>query len=962
MASILHAHQWDTADTQKYIALGPARDEICLYESPLSDNSVVKRFGRGDFESIQSFAYSSVEPGLVGIGQSSGSISLFNIEHQDFPLVTLKPKQARPCNSVSFSKNGLLAAGLDKVRNDNCLLIWDEDQYLSHSDSTDPSDPAKAPLHGYIPNEVISSVAFLPNSPNNLLCGSYKFLRELDVRTNIHSFQCPAKYTHNICVNPTNDTYFSSCSEDGSLAIWDRRYMKAGQSASEPALFMARLFSEPAQRKGSTYTPAFRFSSVRWDEFTVLHDGDLIRRWQMGIVPGSTRNASWAARSSSQETLDNNTDSRHSYFSKNDTLFISSVLDSKTDLDRVAGFDYASDPSNKYHVSFMCIRHSGQVFKMHVLESPDSVQFDPYNDLAILEPERCTIWESSASSSNTTNRKPSNAEVELPDQLANTSIAPTTPTTQRSKRHFSVHSDESILEPDEDDEIGNHTEELSAESAISVLENDISVSIRRRALAGYSTDCETNVEILSMDSSQNTANINYLKSAWRWLSLAYKSESKGTMQCNGLDLGFEGVASIWEGAKGLQGQARYQTKTVTDKDFTAAVSRIINGKKKIFTSSAVRGGPKEVQRQLCLRVAGWNFELSSLEEKLVELEKSGKHEKAAGWAVFHGDVARAVTSLAGSRKERLRLMSTAVAGYLAYKDSDGNSPWREQCRKLASELENAYLRAIFAYIADGSWLDVLDEISLPLVERLGIALRFLSDNDLTVYLNQLTERAMNRGDLEGIVLTGLTPKVVPLLQSYVNKTSDVQTASLLVSFGCPRYFKDSRADCWVVSYCHLLNSWKMFSQRAKLNVARTRLSKRSTGEITTDPVPKQVFLRCSHCKKVMEGPSANPKHGGTIPFTALRQRLKPDFADAANRCENCRGPLPRCAICLLPMGTLSATNPAESKAVQLTAQFDKWPVFCFSCNHGYHAGHADEWFARYDMCPVPECHCLCNSS
>ena len=49
---------------------------------------------------------------------------------------------------------------------------------------------------------------------------------------------------------------------------------------------------------------------------------------------------------------------------------------------------------------------------------------------------------------------------------------------------------------------------------------------------------------------------------------------------------------------------------------------------------------------------------------------------------------------------------------------------------MALELDDPYLRAIFAFIADDDWWDVLDESSLSLRERLGIALCFLSDKDL----------------------------------------------------------------------------------------------------------------------------------------------------------------------------------------------------------------------------------------
>ena len=40
------------------------------------------------------------------------------------------------------------------------------------------------------------------------------------------------------------------------------------------------------------------------------------------------------------------------------------------------------------------------------------------------------------------------------------------------------------------------------------------------------------------------------------------------------------------------------------------------------------------------------------------------------------------------------------------------------------------MRAIFAYLASGDWSDVLDEHDLPLKDKVGIALRFLSDDEV----------------------------------------------------------------------------------------------------------------------------------------------------------------------------------------------------------------------------------------
>lgn len=45
------------------------------------------------------------------------------------------------------------------------------------------------------------------------------------------------------------------------------------------------------------------------------------------------------------------------------------------------------------------------------------------------------------------------------------------------------------------------------------------------------------------------------------------------------------------------------------------------------------------------------------------------------------------------------------------------------------------------------------------------------------YIDKLTNEMKDAGNLEGILLTGLTKDGVDLMESYVDRTADVQTAS-----------------------------------------------------------------------------------------------------------------------------------------------------------------------------------------
>jgi hypothetical protein len=72
---------------------------------------------------------------LIAVGCSNGKTILtrtqsftgsFSIKQDEF-IAEYVPKHARACNVVDFcpSQNQWLLSGLDKVRNDHCVLVWD---------------------------------------------------------------------------------------------------------------------------------------------------------------------------------------------------------------------------------------------------------------------------------------------------------------------------------------------------------------------------------------------------------------------------------------------------------------------------------------------------------------------------------------------------------------------------------------------------------------------------------------------------------------------------------------------------------------------------------------------------------------------------------------------------------------------------------------------------------------------
>lgn len=267
------------------------------------------------------------------------------------------------------------------------------------------------------------------------------------------------------------------------------------------------------------------------------------------------------------------------------------------------------------------------------------------------------------------------------------------------------------------------------------LGNDITVTMKKRAEKGYAVKENPNFS-LKEDPD--------LEDMWQWLRGAEESTCNNGMISGWYDLSYLGVYSIWTGILGtneesrlLKGQFRKQEHRM--RELALSCSEINTRNERDEFHGLITN--HHAQRRLALAMCGWDFPYKQLEPRLQEMERKGQFAKAAGWALFHNDFDRCIEALMKGGQE-MKLISTAVAGYTAQyrgRGSDekhqGLTTWKELCRTMAVELEDPYLRAIFAFVANGEWKDVLDEYGLPIKEKLGIALRFLRDED--VRLSQL---------------------------------------------------------------------------------------------------------------------------------------------------------------------------------------------------------------------------------
>jgi WD repeat-containing protein mio len=134
---------------------------------------------------FRAFDWSTSDESLIAVGQSSGEATILRMGDDSNEMLSFPIRNQRYCNAVAFSTHGLLAAGLDKVRNDFCLNIWDVNQRLAARNikALTIDRHALEPLRKLASSEPIASIKFFRDQPDTLVTGvKGQFVRLYDLR------------------------------------------------------------------------------------------------------------------------------------------------------------------------------------------------------------------------------------------------------------------------------------------------------------------------------------------------------------------------------------------------------------------------------------------------------------------------------------------------------------------------------------------------------------------------------------------------------------------------------------------------------------------------------------------------------------------------------------------------------------------------------------------------------------
>ncbi|KIW73137.1 hypothetical protein PV04_01278 [Phialophora macrospora] len=868
---------------------------------------------------------------LVVVGQAGGEATLLNIAEGRQDSLSFQVRSQRLCNAVALNTQNLLAAGLDKVRTDFCLNIWDFNQRMPVPGSKGFSKNYSDPLHKLASGEPITSLKFFQDDPSLLVAGvKGQFVRLYDLREPSagNGLQFATRCVHNLAIDWLDENYFASCypTNDPSICVWDRRMISR---VNTPHMgFQNNENRQPElslELKNAIQTPgtiwSLRFSKAQRGCLGVLSSTGNLKMYNLGRDFSETsrveqQDTPWETSQPQDIYLDRTQDIAKQYADP------SAPMEEKS---RIVSFDFLTSTTKTKRPKILVLNGHGQVKLTFPSPLPTPTTLAPPGFLC-----------KGASSIELTSLESTEVGATINQARRRAQPRNTLRKTFKQSRHTKTGADGRRMSSQDDQ--AWHADLGFYETDVPFSDILILLSVQRlRCEAGYLLNPSQNKAIVS-DS-------HWLQSFWAWVERAAKISKNGNMTQDNLDLSYAGVYSLWMEVIDLKNRTLGPSSN--------KLGRIIESLVRRLNIPAINSVDTEyaANRQLCLHSAGLAWSAEELEVMVKRLVAKNQHTKAAALALFAMDrklAYKALRNKTANQSHKMLAMAiagafkrtkTGVSGTVTGDESDEEDDWAATIASLADELTDPYARAILAYVKTGDWSNVVAEESLPLKYRVCVVLRHYDDSRLTNYIAQATKDAVAAGDIEGILLTGTaTQASFDLMSNYVQRFGDLQTAVLALCPAVPRYLDEEtvtrKFTAWKDAYRHMMNSWNLRFHRVRFDIACQNAAKDESGRALIPPAKQQVRLVCQYCSQSLAHEAGT--NGETSPAyktvdTPRHPLSKEKAAAIGTVCPKCERHLPRCGVCDMWLGvpdesylpwyrTLQASKHEAGKAsLDLTA-------------------------------------------
>ncbi|EFC41387.1 hypothetical protein NAEGRDRAFT_80725 [Naegleria gruberi] len=865
---------------------------------------------------------------IHAVGLSNGSILFDNVQSDQhvFAEFTRTDPANRgktsspPCRCIDWNSvdTNLIAAGYDKVPKQNCVAIWDVNRLnssasiISDTESTVSSDYGG--LSGLHTGSFVNPVKKQHTISNSLQLPSRTYFTTKVVTKPLYEL-CPGEGATSISWIPGQPSSFLLGTSLKYIRLFDlREYASSMKTYKPPKNFAVHNKS----------VLGIHFNPFDNNQFATYSEDSVVKIWDMRKMPNPVRE-----------------------------LNIANILPQQLVQKAPPVISQVQWSTSHKNVIGVLTKDSNTVKLCDLSEQSKSVKYKISNHKSVF---------SSNGSISSFSFHPTIPRC----LLLSTSTGTVQYTLLKDFVKFSISCNEEIVSAHYNEVVENDFTQS----------NDIMSIMKERAKKGIGVDVKQNIEVSK--SLKDTDGMII----WSWINKMKELNIRNDRQ-QPSEHYYTGIQAILDSSILLYQNTGQEVGNdiLPFKPLPYSYPTNINTAKNMIyppQSEAIKFGStiryQSPQRSICLHVCGWDQEyLSNLKNSQIPADQLD--ERSVAIAIFNLDIKTAANVLGllsdNDKRSNYMFLAYALGGY----NENRREEFQNVYKNLYPKLKDPYLSAAFGFLlSEPRNVDyVLDQKAIPVSDRIAFACYYLNDIELGKYISSLKEKAFATADIQGLIITGLqTIDSFKLMQQYVDRTGDVQTACLAFNRAITSKFSNnvSYSDIWMENYRDLLDRWKMWEQRAFLDISIQQAVRgeniinhegphhhpQSIAFSGTAPLLQpSVSIKCAFCSQSLHHSSLLASKGGRQAQLATKHGNTSSMPKTTS-CPSCRKPLPKCAVCLMSFG-----SPSHSMGNNQTTEMDFCFSWCTRCKHGGHVKHLVDWFKHHDECPVSDCKCKCFS-